>query len=188
LGARASSDSIQQGSTRAQISATFSLSTLPHIKQWLVENDLDNIDDPDAADECLIRRTVDVKGKSRATVNDTPVSIQTLKNLGQQLVSIHGQHAHQTLVKASDQRSLLDNFSSTKQLIKVQDAYQAWQESQQLLDSRQNDERTRTERLDLISFQLREFDELDIGPLSVKDIESEHQWRANSERIGANRR
>ncbi len=183
LGARANTDSIQQGATRAQISATFSLNELPLIKQWLVDNDLDNVDEPDALDECLIKRTLDQKGKSRATVNDIPVSIQTLKTLGLQLVSIHGQHAHQTLIKPSDQRNLLDQFAGDKPLIKVQTAFKAWQESQQLLESRESDERARAERLDLLSFQLREFDDLDIGSNSIKDIESEHQWRANSERI-----
>jgi len=135
LGARANTDSIQQGATRAQISAT------------------------------------------RATVNDIPVSIQTLKTLGQQLVSIHGQHAHQTLIKPSDQRNLLDQFAGDKPLLKVQTAFKAWQESQQLLERRESDERARAERLDLLSFQLREFDDLDIGSNSI------HQWRANSERI-----
>ncbi|MFK7996577.1 MAG: DNA repair protein RecN [Granulosicoccus sp.] len=179
LGARASSDSIQQGQKRADITATFTLENMPTLVQWLADNELD------AEDDCILRRTLHINGKSRATINDIPVSLQTLGDLGKQLVSIHGQHAHQTLGKSGEQRSLLDAVAGTGQLGKVNLAYQAWKRASEALASYESDAIVREQRTDLLNFQLQEFDELDIGNLAVKDIESEHQWLANADRIMA---
>ena len=184
LGARASSDSIQQGAKRADISATFSLELLPTAQQWLQTHELDNGDeDGTTAEDCLVRRTLDINGKSRATINDIPVSVQTLRALGQQLVAIHGQHAYQTMAKPADQRNLLDNFAGGKQLGKVKQAFTAWQQVHDALANSEENAHVKAQRLDLISFQLQEFDELDIGSTAIADIESEHRWRASSERI-----
>jgi DNA repair protein RecN (Recombination protein N) len=184
LGARASSDSIQQGAKRADISATFSLEHLPDVQQWLLKHELDNSDvDVSIPEDCLVRRTVDTSGKSRATVNDIPVSVQTLRTLGQQLVAIHGQHAYQTMAKPADQRQLLDSFAGGAQLGKVRKAFNAWKLSHEALANSEDDAHAKAQRLDLVSFQLQEFDELDIGTTAIADIESEHRWRASSERI-----
>lgn len=77
LGARASADSVQQGQSRAVITASFAIEQIPAVTQWLEENELD------AQQECIIRRTINTTGKSRATVNDVPVSVQLLKELGE---------------------------------------------------------------------------------------------------------
>jgi len=179
LGARANSDSIQQGQKRADITATFTLDALPQLQQWLKDNELD------AEEECILRRTLNANGKSRATINDIPVSIQTLSELGKQLVTIHGQHAHQTLGKSTEQRHLLDNVAGTAQLDKVADAYHAWKQASDALLRHESDAQARLQRIDLVSFQLQEFDDLDIGNMAVEDIESEHQWLANADRIMA---
>ncbi|MFK8082507.1 MAG: DNA repair protein RecN [Granulosicoccus sp.] len=179
LGARANSDSIQQGQKRADITATFALDAMPQLRQWLKDNELD------AEDECILRRTLNANGKSRATINDVPVPLQTLSELGKHLVSIHGQHAHQTLGKSSEQRQLLDNVAGSAQLDKVTAAYQAWKRASDALLSHESDAQSRLQRTDLISFQLQEFDELDIGNMTIEAIESEHQWLANADRIMA---
>ena len=184
LGARASIDSIQEGAKRADITATFSLEALPKVSQWLADHELDNVDDDETvADECLIRRTLDTNGKSRASINDIPVSVQTLRNLGEQLVTIHGQHAYQTMTRSADQRNLLDDYAGRAQVAKTLKAFTAWQQAQTTLSSHQTDAQSRIQRIDLLSFQLQEFDELDIGSTAISDIESEHRWRASSERI-----
>ena len=179
LGARANSDSVQQDQKRADITATFALDELPLVVQWLQAQQLD------ADDECIVRRTLNSNGKSRASINDIPVSVQILAELGRQLVTIHGQHAHQSLGKSSEQRALLDNVAGTAQLKKVTNAYHAWKQADQALQNHEADSKAREQRLDLLSFQLQEFDELDIGKLSVQEIESEHQWLANADRIMA---
>ena len=86
LGARSSGNHIQQGADRAEVTATFDIDKLPSIQRWLKSQDLDN------SDECLMRRVLTSSGKNRASINGTPVSVQQLKELGQQLVSIHGQN------------------------------------------------------------------------------------------------
>lgn len=176
LGARASADSIQQGAKRADITASFNIDGLPQVKQWLSDNELDN-------DECLIRRSINANGKSRASINDVPVSVQSLRSLGSQLVAIHGQHAYQSMGKAAEQRVLLDNFAGAMQLKKVQQSFTAWHTVNEACENQQADEAAREQRIDLIRFQLQEFDDLNIGNTRVEDIESEHRWLANAEQI-----
>lgn len=177
LGTRASTDTIQQGADRADITASFTLDELPSVSQWLIANELD------ADNECLIRRTLSSNGKSRATINDVPVPVQTLKQLGEQLVTIHGQHAYQTMGKPSQQRTLLDRYAGGAQYQRVAKTFEAWQSANEAVENQQRNAQQRSERIDLLSFQLREFDDLDIGAASVADIESEHRWLANSDRI-----
>lgn len=179
LGGRASSESIQQGQKRADITATFNLELLPAVVAWLEQHELDT------DSECIVRRTLNSSGKSRATINDIPVSVNTLSELGRQLVTIHGQHAHQSLGKNNEQRAMLDAVAGTAQLQKVEQAFRLWQQSDEKLRHHEQDARNREQRIDLLCFQLREFDELDLGSVSIDSIESEHQWLANSERIMA---
>ncbi|MFK7890812.1 MAG: DNA repair protein RecN, partial [Granulosicoccus sp.] len=177
IGARASSDSVQQGKNRADITASFNIEAISEVTNWLEAHNLD------AEGECIIRRTVSASGKSRATVNDVPVSVQLLRELGEKLVSIHGQHAHQRLAKASEQRTLLDAFAGGNQLSSVATAFEHWQIADTACKDHAQNALAREQRHDLLSFQLREFDELDIGSASVTEIESEHRWLASAERI-----
>ncbi len=177
LGERASVDSIQQDHSRADITATFNLDNLPDVVAWLIEQELD------ADNECIIRRTINTTGKSRATINDVPVSVQLLRQLGHALVNIHGQHAHQRLTKTAEQLELLDRYSGSDKSIEVKHAFQAWKAADADCEQYTQALVEREQRLDLISFQLREFDELALGTATVEDIESEHQWLANADRI-----
>ena len=179
LGARASADSIREGESRAEISASFQIDKLNNVTTWLEGEELD--DDK----ECLIRRTINSNGKSRATINGTPVSVQMLKNLGEKLVGIHGQHAHQTLSHRGEQRRLLDRYAGTKQLERVVASFDAWQTASQRYVQHSEDALARSHRVDLLQFQLQEFDELDIGVNSVESLESEHRWLANASRIAS---
>ena len=177
LGSRASSDTIQQGADRADITASFAIDQLPLVSKWLVTNELD------AEDDCLIRRSLFSNGKSRATINDVPVSVQTLRALGEQLVTIHGQHAYQTLGKPGQQRQLLDRFAGGAQYHRVAEAYAAWHTANEAVENLERNATERSQRVDLLSFQLREFEDLDIGTTSVEDIESEHLWLSSRDRI-----
>lgn len=177
LGARASASSVQQDASRADITASFSLDKLAHVSDWLTKHELD------ADDECLIRRTLNSNGKSRATINDVPVSAQSLRELGEKLVTIHGQHAYQTMSKPAEQRLLLDEFAGKKQCDSVAKAFIAWHQADAALSTHTQDAIARQQRIDLISFQLQEFDDLDIGQMSIEQIESEHRWLASAEKI-----
>ncbi len=101
LGERADADVVREGAARADIAAEFRVS--PDIAAWLAENDLAGEEDT-----VLVRRTVDAGGRSKAFVNGTPATLAQLRELGERLVDVHGQHAHQSLLKPAAQLALLD--------------------------------------------------------------------------------
>ncbi|MGH8280796.1 MAG: AAA family ATPase, partial [Gammaproteobacteria bacterium] len=106
LGDRADADVIRHGAERAEISAEFDLRSLPRIKRWLQEQDLG------ADGECILRRIIGRDGRSRGQINGRSAPLQLLKELGEQLVDIHGQHEHQSLLRPAVQLALLDSFAS----------------------------------------------------------------------------
>lgn len=177
LGGRSSTDNIQQGAKRAEVTASFDIDKLPFVKQWLVDNDLD--DD----DECLLRRVLTRSGKNRSTINGRPVSNQVQRELGNFLLSIHGQNEHQQLAKPAAQRQLLDDFAKSPLPLQVNKAYDAWHLANEKLKATSNDSTATQNRLDLVQFQLQEFDALDIGGTTISDIESEHRWLASADRL-----
>lgn len=125
LGERADAGVVREGKTRAEVAAEFSLADLPDLVAWLDENDL-------AGEEALLllRRTIDGNGRSRAYINGRAATGQQLKVVGEYLVDIHGQHAHYSLLKSSEQRRLLDAYASAVPLAgEVASAYRVWRES-----------------------------------------------------------
>ncbi|KAB2313566.1 DNA repair protein RecN [Betaproteobacteria bacterium SCN2] len=130
LGDRAESGVVRHGARRAEISAEFALENLPSVQAWLIQNGLD------AEQDCLLRRTVEAEGRSRAFINGSSVTLAQLKELGEQLVDIHGQHAHHALLKAGVQRGLLDEFAGahTEAAVTAQ-AWQAWQAAKKTLQA-----------------------------------------------------
>jgi DNA repair protein RecN (Recombination protein N) len=124
LGERADAGTVRNGSERAEINAEFALDALPLVKTWLCENELDGDED-----RLLLRRVVDKSGRSRAFINGTPATVQQLGVVGEQLLDIHGQHAHQSLLKGDAQRSLIDTHAGLQIQVKtVAQAYAAWQQ------------------------------------------------------------
>ena len=109
LGDRADVNMVAQGAEKAEVSAEFNSS--PALMAWLEEAGLAGDDDV-----ILIRRTIDAQGKSRAFINGISATLGQLRELGEQLVHIHGQHAHQQLLKSSAQRELLDEHARQQQL------------------------------------------------------------------------
>lgn len=177
LGARSSADHIQQGATRAEVTASFEIDHLPAIKQWLVDNHLDD------NDECLLRRVLMRSGKNRTSINGRPVSNQLQRELGDQLLSIHGQNEHQQLAKPAAQRALIDAFGNSALPAQVAAAFDAWKIANDKLDAATNDTQATQDKLDLMQFQLQEFDALEMGTISAADIESEHRWLANTDKL-----
>tara|TARA_R110002073_G_scaffold12169_2_gene54521 strand:+ start:1073 stop:2752 length:1680 start_codon:yes stop_codon:yes gene_type:complete len=124
LGERGDASQIRQGCERAEISAVFDLNTVPGLADWLQENDLQG-----DVGTCLMRRVLDINGRSRGFINGHTVTLQQLRAAGEKLVAIHGQHAHQSLLHKDAQRDLLDAFSGSRELAKaVKLAYQSWQQ------------------------------------------------------------
>lgn len=182
LGNRASAELIAQGAMRAEITASFDLEYLPAVKQWLADNDLDD-NDIDDDHQCIVRRVLSKNGKNRNTINGRPVSGQMQRELGQQLISIHGQNEHQLLGKAGEQRLLLDNASKSELPVKVRTAFMQWRNAKQQLDDAEATGIDRQNRIDLLQFQLQEFDALELGGTSPEEIVSEHGILANTDKV-----
>src|SRR3954454_96722 len=112
LGDRAEGSVLRAGAARAEVSADFDVSRLPHVREWLAAQDLDEGE----GGECVVRRTVDASGRSRGFVNGRPGTGAPPREPGEMLVDIHGQHEHQLLLKRERQRELLDAFGGSVEL------------------------------------------------------------------------
>lgn len=176
LGARSDTGLIREGAERTEVCAEFDVT--PSVKKWLTSAGLDE------SDTVILRRTVDVKGRSRAWINATPVTITQMRELGERLVDIHGQHAHQSLLKTSHQLQLVDGFGNTQPLrLAVREAWVDWQERARVLrQATQDTERLQAEaeRLGWIS---ELFDELDPQEGQWEELSKEHALLSNSAEI-----
>ncbi|RKZ36168.1 MAG: DNA repair protein RecN [Gammaproteobacteria bacterium] len=114
LGDRASADVVRASAPRAEVTAVFEAEPGSPAHQWLHERELEN---PEA--ECVVRRIVGEDGRSRAYINGRPAPVQELRELGDVLVDIHGQHAHQSLLKRPAQRNLLDRYADNQQFLQT---------------------------------------------------------------------
>lgn len=127
LGERSDAANVRNGCERTEISAEFDIKELPGLALWLRENGLESEDSDERI--CLIRRLVDVNGRSRSFINGCSATLQQLRAAGEKLVDIQGQHAHQSLLRTDAQRDLLDAFCGTRELAQhVGEAYRHWQE------------------------------------------------------------
>ena len=178
LGERGGSQLVRNGAKRAEFSAEFDVSALPNVRSWLEANALDQ------DDACLLRRIISAEGRSRAFINGNAVTMQQLKSLGELLLDIHGQHFHQSLGRRPVQRDLLDHFGELLQQRKaVEDAFELWHGLQLRLDDLLNADSDRASRLDLLEFQLRELDALDLREGEIDELLSERQKLNNSGKL-----
>ncbi|AGH81713.1 DNA repair protein RecN [Psychromonas sp. CNPT3] len=178
LGERADANMVRNGNEKAEISAHFTLQDTPHAQQWLINNDLENEDD---VNECLLRRTINKEGRSRAYINATPVPLSQLKSLGQLLVNIHGQHAHQSLLKSDVQLSILDEYADHNTLLqKVKDTYQGWHFLNKQLQQQRLNQQEKQARQQLLEYQIEELDAFSLSQGEFEQIEEEHKRLANS--------
>ncbi|WP_133406083.1 DNA repair protein RecN [Parashewanella tropica] len=181
LGERADSGSVRGGANKAELSASFNIANLPQAQQWLTEHDL-NLDD-----ECILRRTINHDGRSRAYINGNPVPLSQLKCLGQLLVAIHGQHAHHAMLKNEHQLTLLDGYADHQPLItKVQKQYRNFKNIQSELKQLKATQEERNARKQLIEYQVEELNDFDLKAGEFEQIEQEHKLQANSAELQQN--
>ncbi len=184
LGDRAEAAAVRYGAERADIAAEFDIYN-PLVEQWLKDNELyDSDNKPDEETVCLIRRTINAKGRSRGFINGQPVPLQKLRELGEKLVNIHGQNTHQALLKTEEQRLLVDNFAELNPLRKdVDQCYRQWKKKSSAYQQLQQDTTERNDRLDLLRFQVQELDELELQDNELKGLEEEHSRLSNASRL-----
>ncbi|NOR68580.1 MAG: DNA repair protein RecN [Methylomarinum sp.] len=174
LGNRADSGFVRPDAKRAEINLDFDLSDAPLAKQWLEENDLND------EQHCYIRRIVNQDGGSKAYINSRPVTLQSLKQLSGLLVEIHGQHAYLTLLDSDQQRHLLDTFANNKkQLDDVNQLFHSWKQSNTELNNLIKASSDKTEREELLRYQLNELQQLDLDNFDYQALSEEHNKLAN---------
>lgn len=175
LGGRAEANMVRSGATRADICASFALKDNPSALEWLIANQLNE------NNECLLRRTISNDGRSKSFINGTTVPLSQLRELGQLLIQIHGQHAHQLLLKSEHQKTLLDGYAGENILLKqMADSYHQWRQSFRLLAQHQQLSQERESRRELLQYQLKELNEFapQIGEYEL--IDEEYTRLANS--------
>ncbi len=178
LGERADNAMIRSQSERAEITAAFDLSDAAEAKAWLQEQAME------AGDECLIRRILVRDGRSRAFINDQPVTLQALQSLGERLVDIHGQHAHQSLLHRGSQRDLLDAYAGHLPLVETTTRlYQQRCNAQEKLDQLRRVSTDRSAQLDLLRYQVNELEELQLDDQELGELGEEHARLSNMERL-----
>lgn len=168
LGGRGDASVVREGAAKADITAEFSSSA--ELDAWLAENEFSNEDGG-----ALLRRVIDNAGRSKAFINGIAATATQLRELGEQLVDIHGQHAHQSLLKTDAQRVLLDNQAGLQDEVKaVAAAYKAWRAlARQREEFETNAKNVLLER-ERLEWQVGELEKLAVKPGEWTDISNEH--------------
>lgn len=175
LGDRADSTTVREGARRAEISAEFDLAGHEDIREWLASNDLDD----DGA--CQLRRVIGSDGRSRGFINGRPSPLTTMRELGERLVDIHGQHEHQSLRHREAQRDLVDHHADHEALRQaVVTAHATWRDACDRLERLGGMGADREERLDLLRYQVQELETLDLGGDEIAALDAEHRRLANA--------
>jgi DNA repair protein RecN (Recombination protein N) len=173
LGDRADTSIVRQGCQTAQVNAIFNLP--PIAQTWLKQQEL-----AADGDECFLRRVINQNGRSRAYINDQAVSVQTLRKLGEYLIDIHGQHAHQSLLKHDIQRQLVDDMAINSSLLEqVMQAYQHWLSLKTDLEALGGEDREA--KIAFLRYQLEEIEPFDLTALD--SLEKDHRRLANAQKL-----
>ena len=174
LGDRADSGYVRPDCKRAEVNLEFDLTDAPNAQQWLKDNELDN------EQHCLIRRIVNQDGRSKAYINNRPVTLQYLQELSETLVEIHGQHAHLTLLNPDEQRRLLDAYAKNQPLLdQVNQCYKQWLSVHKELSSLIKAGDDQSEREEFLRYQLEELQALNLTSFNYAALSEEHSKLAN---------
>jgi DNA repair protein RecN (Recombination protein N) len=171
LGERASTNVVRKGAERAEVVAVFELEPGCDAARYLAEQDLVSADH-----ECILRRIIGSDGRSRARVNGRPVPLQTLRELGDFLVDIHGQHEHQSLLKSAAQRRILDEYAGHQEPLEGLAAlHDQWQTTRAAIEKLSGGPEQHAQRLDFLRYQVKELDSLDIRDGELENLDKEHR-------------
>ena len=179
LGARAESSVVREGASRCEVCAEFDAT--PAIQTWLEEAGFE------VNASLLLRRTVDIAGKSRAWINGSPATATQLRELGEQLLDIHGQHAWQSLTRPEAVRGLLDAYASidTRPL---KASWQTWRQAQQALADAEQSQSTLANERERLAWQISELEKLNPQMDEWQELSTQHSRLANAQALidGAN--
>lgn len=176
LGERADSGLIRAGCERAEVSAEFDVRDRAPVLVWLREQDIELEDDA-----LILRRVVDTNGRSRAYLNGSPVTVQQLREIAEALVDIHGQHAHQSLLRRDAQRLLLDTHAGLlASAEEVATVWRQWREAQSLLVAASEGADAIVQEREQLEWQIRELDGLGFSADEWDRLNGEHKRLAHA--------
>jgi DNA repair protein RecN (Recombination protein N) len=180
LGARASAGIVREGAKRAKIDAIFRLGPdAKEVRTVLSEHDLELEDD-----ELMLTRTIGADGRSRAYVAGQVVPLTVLAAIGDELVDLHGQHEHQSLLKSSRQLGLLDAYANTtSKAAAVRGLAAELRETQRALEATQQDDRERLRRIEFLRFAVDEIDKAGLQPGEEAELKTRRNLISNSETV-----
>ena len=179
LGERASSRVVRDGCERAEVAAVFDISDIENVREQLEIQELS-----DGEQECILRRSVNVDGRSRAYVNGRPVPLQSLRRLGELLVNIQGQKAHHSLLKRATQCGIVDNYAEHHStLAKIGALHGRWKLLSRELEGEELVEETTPEQLDYLRHQLRELRDLALRDGELERLNEEHTRCAHAKEL-----
>ncbi|MFN0317582.1 MAG: DNA repair protein RecN [Burkholderiales bacterium] len=175
LGERSDTAWVREGAQKAEISAEFDLSQRPQLREVLKAQDLDD------GNQLVLRRVLERGGRSRAYVNGSPGTLQQLKEIGESLVDIHGQHMHQSLLRPQAQRTLVDGFAgATKLAAEVAQAYRSWQALRAAMDDYEKNAAHLKREREEVQDQVIELKRLKVSATEWDELDAEHRRLANS--------
>ena len=181
LGQRIETSMVREGQERAEICATFFIEPTNPAYQWLQEQELQ---DPDNPSDCILRRVINADGRSKAFINSTPVSASQLKEIGQYLIHINGQHASQLLLKNDYQLQLVDTFAHRNDLlVQMREDYRAWKNLQTQVKNFQQKVAENEAKKQLLQYQVEELDEFALRPNEYLELEEDQRRLSNSEQL-----
>jgi DNA repair protein RecN (Recombination protein N) len=173
-GGRADINVIREGADRADVSAEFDIT--PTVTQWLEEAGFET----EAA--LLLRRTIDKQGKSRAWINGSPATATQLRDLGEQLLDIHGQHAWQSLTRPDAVRNLLDAYAQVSTAT-LSVKWQRWRAAQVNLDQARDSQNSLAHERERLSWQIGELEKLSPIPDEWPTLNTEHTRLTNAQAL-----
>ncbi|MFW7349475.1 MAG: DNA repair protein RecN [Pigmentiphaga sp.] len=175
LGERADASVLREGASRAEVSAVFDVP--PALLDWLAERELDT-------DSLVLRRVIDAQGRSRGYINGVPATLTQLRELGEHLVDIHGQHAHQSLLKTDSQRDMLDDHGDHGALRReVAQAWKAWRELARRLEAVERDAASLQQERERLQWQADELDRLALKDGEWEHLQAEHGRLAHAQSL-----
>jgi DNA repair protein RecN (Recombination protein N) len=177
-GGRAAADVVREGAERAEIAATFDIAGQAAARRWLESQAIAS------EGECILRRVVSRDGRSRAFINGQPVPLQTLRELGEQLVDIHGQQEFAALTRRAAQLEVLDAHGRHEALAQqVRECHERWRALRDECAELAAAGRDRDARLELLRYQVRELQALALKSAEIPELLAEQRRHANSGRL-----
>ncbi|HEY6897773.1 MAG TPA: DNA repair protein RecN [Rhodocyclaceae bacterium] len=170
LGERGDGGVVRAGREKAEVCAEFALAEGSPLNAWLRDNDFEVEDGV-----CLLRRVIDATGRSRAYINGASATLAQLKTAAEWLADIHGQHAHQSLMRADAQRQLLDAHAGQAPLAReVAEAHRAWKRMREALDHAERDAEAGSREREMLEWQVKELETLAFEPAQWEEDNREH--------------